>query len=100
MYQWFNKNGYLTNERGQTVFVNSCAASAFSGAVGAFFGSPMFLIKTQLQSQAAENIAVGHQHQHKGAWAAFKQIYTKHGVSALLLIYNKQRRTFPDVRGD
>lgn len=81
LYQWLDSNGYLTNERGQTVFVRSFVASAFSGAAGAFFGSPLFLIKTQLQAQAAETIAVGHQHKHKGAWAALKKIYNDHGVS-------------------
>lgn len=84
MYQWLEKNGFLTDERGQTVFVKSFVASAFSGAAGAFFGSPLFLIKTQLQAQAAETIAVGHQHRHSGAWGAFKKIYTNQGVSVLL----------------
>lgn len=83
LYQWLANNGYLTDERGQTVFYKSFLASAFSGAAGAFFGSPLFLIKTQLQAQAAETIAVGHQHRHKGAWAALKHIYSKQGVSKL-----------------
>lgn len=80
-YQWLNKNGMLTDENGKTIFYKSASASAFAGAAGAFFGSPLFLIKTQLQSQAAQNIAVGHQHGHNGAVQAFLFIYDKYGVS-------------------
>lgn len=86
MYQWLVNNGFLTDERGQTVFVRSFVASALAGAAGAFCGSPLFLIKTQLQAQAAETIAVGHQHRHKGAWAAFKKIYSEQGVSFIEFI--------------
>lgn len=62
-------------------------ASAFAGASGAFCGSPLFLIKTQLQSQAARQIAVGHQHGHRGALTAIKTIYSKHGVGLYTLIW-------------
>lgn len=91
MYQWLDSRGFLTDERGQTVFVKSFVASAFAGAAGAFFGSPLFLIKTQLQAQAADTIAVGHQHRHKGAWAAFKMIYKEQGVSRF---YNMEKTSF------
>ncbi|XP_023024934.1 solute carrier family 25 member 35 [Leptinotarsa decemlineata] len=82
-YQWFNKKGYLTNEKGKTIFYRSAIASAFCGAAGAFMGSPLFLVKTQLQSQAADNISVGTQHGHKGVFAAFKTIYSKEGIAGL-----------------
>ncbi|XP_022918436.1 solute carrier family 25 member 35-like [Onthophagus taurus] len=83
-YQWLNNNGYLSNrENGKTIFVNSFIASAFCGAAGAFFGSPLFLIKTQLQSQAAKNIAVGFQHGHSNAIGALKEIYNNHGINGL-----------------
>lgn len=42
--------------------------------------SPMFLIKTHLQTQAATAIAVGHQHQHQGTWNALKTICKQNGV--------------------
>lgn len=84
-YQWLTSHGYLTDEKGQTVFVKSFVASAFAGGAGAFCGSPFFLIKTQLQAQAADTIAVGHQHRHKGVWAAFRKIYGEQGVSILFL---------------
>ncbi|KAJ8968663.1 hypothetical protein NQ317_009739 [Molorchus minor] len=82
-YQFLNKEGYLTDENGKTILYKSAIGAAFSGAVGAFVGSPLFLIKTQLQSQAAKQIAVGTQHGHKGALAALKDIYVKYGITGL-----------------
>lgn len=49
--------------------------------LGHFLASPLFLIKTQLQAQAAESIAVGYQHQHAGTIQAVKNIYKTNGVS-------------------
>lgn len=80
IYQWCHNHGYLTNKQGKTLFLNGIFISAFSGAAGAFAGSPLFLIKTQLQSQAAKAIAVGHQHGHTGIVGAFKDIYGSQGV--------------------
>lgn len=87
LYQWFSSKGLITDEKGQTILHRSFVASAFSGAAGAFFGSPLFLIKTQLQAQAAQNIAVGHQHGHQGAWKAMQKIYRQQGVTTLILFY-------------
>ena len=80
-YQWLNSRGYLTDAEGRTVFVRGLFASALCGAAGAFFGSPLFLIKTQLQSQAASKIAVGHQHGRTGTLRAIREIYSAQGVS-------------------
>ncbi|XP_070068946.1 solute carrier family 25 member 35-like [Drosophila takahashii] len=41
------------------------------------------MIKTQLQSQAAKQIAVGYQHQHASMSDAIRQIYRKNGVFGL-----------------
>lgn len=79
-YQWLHDIGILTDEKGRTITYRSAIASAASGAAGAFLGSPLFLIKTQLQSQAAHSIAVGHQHHHTGAIKAIANIYHDHGV--------------------
>ncbi|XP_071623316.1 solute carrier family 25 member 34 isoform X2 [Heliangelus exortis] len=50
------------------------AAGAVAGAVGAFVGSPAYLVKTHLQAQTLSAVAVGHQHNHEwfreGSWAA------------------------------
>lgn len=43
--------------------------------------SPLFLIKTHLQAEAAAAIAVGHQHHHRGMVHALRTIYRKEGVS-------------------
>ncbi|XP_076266708.1 solute carrier family 25 member 35-like [Rhynchophorus ferrugineus] len=83
IYQTLEKNGFTTDSSGKTVFHKSALGSAVAGATGAFCGSPLFLIKTQLQSQAAEQIAVGHQHKHSGAVHAVKTIYLKHGIFGL-----------------
>ncbi|XP_036218462.1 solute carrier family 25 member 35 isoform X1 [Bactrocera oleae] len=56
---------------------------AAGGAVGAYFASPFLMIKTQLQSQAAKNVAVGYQHHHTGMFNAIKQIYLNGGLAAL-----------------
>lgn len=86
-YQWLNKRGFLTDNEGRTIMYKSALGSAFSGAAGAFLGSPLFLIKTQLQAQAAKEIAVGHQHDHTGAFQALRNIYIHHGVSNKIIYY-------------
>ncbi|CAM9797036.1 unnamed protein product, partial [Bubo scandiacus] len=55
------------------------AAGAVAGAVGAFVGSPAYLVKTHLQAQTLAAVAVGHQHNHESISAAFKSIYKQHG---------------------
>jgi solute carrier family 25 protein 34/35 len=82
-YQWLSNHGFICDSQGKTILYKSLLASSLSGAAGAFCGSPLFLIKTQLQSQAAESIAVGHQHGHSGLVHAVKSIYMKHGIQGL-----------------
>lgn len=50
---------------------------------GAFFGSPLQLVKTQLMSHSSKAIAVGTQHEHSGMMYAVKKIYVKNGLSGL-----------------
>ncbi|XP_057640717.1 solute carrier family 25 member 34 isoform X2 [Chionomys nivalis] len=50
----------FTQQPGGTV-----VAGAVAGALGAFVGSPAYLVKTQLQAQTVAAMAVGHQHQHQ-----------------------------------
>ncbi|XP_074704329.1 solute carrier family 25 member 34 isoform X1 [Strix aluco] len=59
------------------------AAGAVAGAVGAFVGSPAYLVKTHLQAQTLAAVAVGHQHNHESISAAFESIYKQHGVAGL-----------------
>eukprot|EP01135_Chromosphaera_perkinsii_P004259 Nk52_evm11s273 gene=Nk52_evmTU11s273 len=70
-------------------FIASVFAGASSGALGAFIGSPFFLVKTQLQSQSLSSlktpgkIAVGTQYAHKGMADAFRTIYQRGGIAGL-----------------
>jgi solute carrier family 25 protein 34/35 len=41
--------------------IHMLTQGAFSGVTGALFGSPLYLVKTQLQAAAANNVAVGFQ---------------------------------------
>ncbi|KAF5306197.1 hypothetical protein FQR65_LT07474 [Abscondita terminalis] len=83
LYQWASNKGFITDANGKTVFYKSFLISAFSGAAGAFCGSPLFLIKTQLQSQTTKLIAVGHQHGRTGTFFAIRDIYKEHGIRGM-----------------
>ncbi|XP_023686080.1 solute carrier family 25 member 34 [Paramormyrops kingsleyae] len=61
----------------------SLLVGATAGALGAFVASPAYLVKTHLQAQAVEAIAVGHQHNHQGVSSAFATIYRREGVIGL-----------------
>lgn len=82
-YQWASDRGYITDQSGKTIFYRSFIIGAAGGAAGAFLGSPLFLIKTQLQSQTTRSVAVGYQHGHRGTIAAIQQIYTNFGIRGL-----------------
>ncbi|KAK5615204.1 hypothetical protein CRENBAI_004486 [Crenichthys baileyi] len=61
----------------------SLLSGAGAGALGAFIASPAYLVKTHLQAQTADAIAVGHQHNHLGVSDAFVTIYRRDGLSGL-----------------
>ncbi|XP_029631884.1 solute carrier family 25 member 34 [Salmo trutta] len=61
----------------------SLMSGAVAGALGAFIASPAYLVKTHLQAQTVEAIAVGHQHNHQGVSSAFANIYRREGVVGL-----------------
>ncbi|XP_016909274.2 solute carrier family 25 member 35 isoform X3 [Apis cerana] len=54
-----------------------------AGCIGAVLGSPFYMIKTQLQAQSAQSIAVGYQHNYLGTWYAFKTLWKEGGIVAL-----------------
>ncbi|XP_036598607.1 solute carrier family 25 member 34 isoform X1 [Trichosurus vulpecula] len=68
----------LTQHHGGTV-----AAGALAGALGAFIGSPAYLVKTQLQAKTAAPLAVGYQHQHQTALGALEAIWRQQGIPGL-----------------
>lgn len=53
------------------------------GMLGAFLSSPFYMVKTQLQSMAAKEIAVGYQHKHTGMISALKDIYKQNSIRGL-----------------
>ncbi|GIZ37155.1 hypothetical protein CKM354_000061300 [Cercospora kikuchii] len=65
----------------QSVPVN-IASGASSGILGAFLGSPFFLVKTRLQSYSPF-LPVGTQHQYRNAADGMKQIYGAEGIKGL-----------------
>ncbi|CAG5051154.1 unnamed protein product [Parnassius apollo] len=83
IYQHADEYGLLRDEEKNTKFINSLFFGSFSGMVGAFFGSPLQLVKTQMMSFSSEKIAVGTQHAHRGMVYAMVKIYRKNGLRAL-----------------
>ncbi|XP_010901298.2 solute carrier family 25 member 35 [Esox lucius] len=75
-------SGYSHTD-GRVSAVKTAVAGAVAGVVGAVMGSPIYLVKTHLQSQAASSIAVGHQYQHQGMFQALVAIHKQHGILGL-----------------
>ncbi|TFJ86196.1 hypothetical protein NSK_002404 [Nannochloropsis salina CCMP1776] len=61
----------------------SVVAGALGGALGGMVASPLYLVKTQLQSRALRAIAVGHQHEHTSTFQALRKIYGEQGLRGL-----------------
>lgn len=83
IYQHADNYGLLRDENGKTQVTNSLVFGSISGMCGAFFGSPLQLVKTQLMSYSSEKIAVGTQHAHRGLTYAMKKIYKENGLAGL-----------------
>uniref|UniRef100_A0A096P2U4 Solute carrier family 25 member 35 n=1 Tax=Papio anubis TaxID=9555 RepID=A0A096P2U4_PAPAN len=75
--------GYLHTAEGTHSPARSAAAGAMAGIMGAYLGSPIYMVKTHLQAQAASEIAVGHQYKHQGMFQALTEIGQKHGLVGL-----------------
>ncbi|KAK8745523.1 hypothetical protein OTU49_000241 [Cherax quadricarinatus] len=83
LYQKILDSEIITRADGSVSTMGCIAAGAGVGVVGGFIGSPLYLVKTHLQSQAAESIAVGHQHKHQGFMPALWGIAKKEGIRGL-----------------
>ncbi|XP_006627542.1 solute carrier family 25 member 35 [Lepisosteus oculatus] len=81
-YALFDSAGYIHTD-GRVSAAKSTAAGAVAGVVGAVMGSPIYLVKTHLQSQSTSSIAVGHQYRHQGMLHALAVIHREHGVTGL-----------------
>uniref|UniRef100_A0A3Q2E881 Solute carrier family 25 member 35 n=2 Tax=Cyprinodon TaxID=28741 RepID=A0A3Q2E881_CYPVA len=68
---------------GRVSALKTIAAGAAAGVVGAVMGSPVYLVKTHLQSQSTSSIAVGHQYKHQGMIHALRVIHREHGILGL-----------------
>nr|XP_057942720.1 solute carrier family 25 member 35 [Doryrhamphus excisus]XP_057942721.1 solute carrier family 25 member 35 [Doryrhamphus excisus]XP_057942722.1 solute carrier family 25 member 35 [Doryrhamphus excisus] len=79
-YAIIESSGYIHTD-GRVSAVKTIIAGAAAGVVGAVMGSPVYLVKTHLQSQST--IAVGHQYKHKGMTHALAVIYKEHGILGL-----------------
>ena len=62
------------------------SSGAISGIIGAFVASPLFLVKTRMQSYSgSSNLSVGFQHEYvqKGTIHALRTIYKANGIRGL-----------------
>ncbi|CAG8704400.1 8183_t:CDS:2 [Cetraspora pellucida] len=60
----------------------SIVSGGLSGIIGAFVGSPLYLVKTRMQSFST-HMAVGHQHNYKNTFSALTQIWKLDGIKGL-----------------
>ncbi|XP_075876602.1 solute carrier family 25 member 35 [Nelusetta ayraudi] len=81
-YAIIESSGYI-HTNGRVSGIKSTIAGSVAGVVGAVMGSPIYLVKTHLQSQSTSSIAVGHQYKHQGMSHALRVIYREHGVVGL-----------------
>ncbi|KAM6912028.1 solute carrier family 25 member 35 isoform 1-T1 [Lycodopsis pacificus] len=81
-YAVIESSGYI-HTNGRVSAAKTTVAGAVAGVVGAVIGSPVYLVKTHLQSQSTSSIAVGHQHKHQGTILALSAIYKQHGILGL-----------------
>lgn len=77
------ENGWTRNKYGNVSIIKSAFFGGVGGTVGQALASPFFMLRNQLQSASASEIAVGHQHKHVGFIQAFQKIYRSHGVTGL-----------------
>jgi len=83
VFQMLVNIGLTTDKDGSANILRSIPCGAFAGAVGALVGSPLYLVKTHLQAQACQTIAVGHQHAHASMSHGLKSIYAAQGLGGL-----------------
>ena len=82
-YAVLERRGWTRDGGGHLSLVQCATCSSISGVAGALVGSPIFLVKTHLQTSSSASIAVGHQHGHAGMAEAFSEVYARGGVRGL-----------------
>ncbi|XP_071551975.1 solute carrier family 25 member 35-like isoform X2 [Panulirus ornatus] len=83
LYKRVLDSGVIAQADGSVSTLGCVLAGAGVGVIGGFVGSPLYLVKTHLQSQAADTIAVGYQHKHQGIFSAFFNIAQTEGIKGL-----------------
>jgi solute carrier family 25, member 34/35 len=79
-YQTIDNYGWNRNINGELNPGLCIFWGGISGILGSTCGTPLYLIKTQIQAQSHGKFAVGFQHGHKSTMDAFKRIMTESGV--------------------
>ncbi|XP_060710464.1 solute carrier family 25 member 35 isoform X2 [Hemiscyllium ocellatum] len=71
-YSVIEDAGYTSTQDGRISGTRCTLSGALAGVAGAFLSSPIYLVKTHLQTQSTSTIAVGHQYKHEvfqpGSW--------------------------------
>lgn len=62
--------------------VINVVAGASAGIFGAVLGSPLYLVKTRLQSYS-DSVAIGEQTRYKGVWDGLSTIFKNEGIKGL-----------------
>ncbi|KAI4503191.1 hypothetical protein M0802_001413 [Mischocyttarus mexicanus] len=83
VYNSAKKYGFIQDNKGNTDILKTVLITGLSGCLGGVLGSPFYLVKTQIQAQSAQSIAVGHQHGHTGTWSAFRNLWKQGGMAAI-----------------
>lgn len=82
-YQTMLNVGITKDKHGNVSFPKSIIAGACAGCMGASIGSPFYMIKTHMQSKAAKEIAVGHQHPHESMLHGLRSVFQSYGFTGL-----------------
>eukprot|EP00088_Acartia_fossae_P002960 TRINITY_DN11230_c0_g1_i1.p1 TRINITY_DN11230_c0_g1~~TRINITY_DN11230_c0_g1_i1.p1 ORF type:complete len:299 (-),score=15.17 TRINITY_DN11230_c0_g1_i1:124-1020(-) len=82
-YAEMERRGLLKTKKGETSFSRVLVGSSVSGLLGGLVGSPIYLVKTQMQTSSSAAISVGYQHKHTGMITAFSNIYSAAGLRGL-----------------
>lgn len=83
LYQVFDNHGATKDSKGEIVLYKSIICGVTSGLIGSFIGSPLYLVKTHLQSRSNSHIAVGHQYKYDTMMSGIREIYGKYGIRGL-----------------
>jgi len=82
-YATMETRGWVKSSEGEVSVARTVLCSATAGVVGAVVGSPVFLVKTQIQTSSSAGISVGHQHHHTSMLSAFQNLYRAGGLVGL-----------------